>query len=260
VTRYTATPIVAITALVVVAALAAGCSAAGETPSTLATPEVDLTPTTVPLTSKPTPTPKPLTPGELAARAFVDRVTTGKFSYHVAAKGEMVGAVNGLTIVATVDVSGDNYAEVATYTFANSPMSTVSVRFIGTTRWIRVDRSAWQKTTSSMPSNSPFSGILGYEDVKFVRSERLGGKNRHHLEMIGIGQIIAPDLVPAANLTSEHVDKTKLELIVDDKGTPLTGVWELDGTARVSGQLQGIRIDLDLGFSKVGSKIVIKAP
>jgi hypothetical protein len=247
-------------AIVTLAALASGCSATAETPTSLATLRVDPTPTNATPTPRPTPTPKPLTPGQLAARAFVDLVTGGKLTYHAAAKGEIVGAVNGLTIVVALDVSGDNYAEVATYTFTNPPTSTVSIRAVGTVRWIRVDRSAWQKITSSMPSNSPFAGILGYEDVQFVRSERRSGKTLHHLEMTGIGQIIAPDLVPAANLTSEHVDKTKLELVVDDKGTPLSATWQLDGTARVSGQLQGIRVNLDLVFSKVGSKIVIKAP
>jgi hypothetical protein len=247
-------------ALACLAALAAGCATAAETPTSLATLQVDPTPTSAPPTPRPTPTPKPLTPGELAARAFVDRVTGGKLTYHAVGKGEIVGAVGGLTIVVTLDVAGENYAEVATYTFKKPPSSTVSIRVVGTTRWIRVDRSAWQKITSTMPSNSPFAGILAYEDVKFVRTERVSGRNLHHLEMTGVGQIIAPDLVPAANLTSEDVDKTKLQLVVDDKGTPLSGTWQLDGTARVSGQLQGIRVDLEIVFSKVGSTIVIKAP
>ena len=36
--------------------------------------------------------------------------------------------------------------------------------------------------------------------------------------------------------------------------------WRLDGEARVSSQLQGIRIEVDLTFTKVGSKLTIKAP
>ena len=247
-------------AIVAIAVLVLGCSAPAETPSALATLRVDPTPTDTTATPRPTPTPTPLRPGELAARAFVDRVTDGHLTYHAAAKGEIVGAVNGLGIVASLDVSGDDYAEVATYSFAKPPTSTVSIRVVGTNRWIRVDRSAWRKITATMPSNSPFAGVLGYEDVQFVRTERVSGKDLHHLAMSNIGQIIAPDLVPVENLTSEHVDKTKLDLVVDDNGTPLKGTWQLDGTARVSGQLQGIRVDLDVVFSKVGSQIVIKAP
>ena len=74
------------------------------------------------------------------------------------------------------------------------------------------------------------------------------------------GLIVAPDLIPAGNLTNERVNKTDLEVVVDDAGNPLTATWRLDGEGRVSSQLQGIRIEVDMTFTKVGSKITIKAP
>ncbi len=228
--------------------VAAGCTAG--TPIELATLHIDPTPT---------PTPKPPTPGELAARAFFARVASGKLTYHASMRGEVAGAISGLSIDGAIDVAGGDYSEVVTYTFLTPPPVAVSVRRVGTRRWVRVDRGRWESVSESSALNSPFADLSTDDGVQLVRTEHVGGKDLYHLAMTG-GLIIAPDLIPAGNLTNEHVNKTNLEVVVDDSGLPLSATWRLDGEARVSGQLQGIRIELDLTFLKVGSKIVIKAP
>jgi hypothetical protein len=207
----------------------------------------------------PTPTPKPPTAGELAAKAFYERVQSGKMSYHASLTGNVAGAISGLSMEGAIDVSGDDYNEVLTYAFITPPKVPVSVRVVGSKRWIRIDRSGWTKVSSAMASNSPFADLSTDEGVQVIRTEHVGGKDLHHITMTG-GLIVALDLIPAGNLTNERVNKTDLELVVDDAGNPLTGTWRLDGEARVSGQLQGIKIEVDMTFTKVGSKIVIKAP
>jgi hypothetical protein len=229
------------------AAVAVGCS--GEY-RPLATLHVDPTPT---------PTPKPPTAGELAAKAFYERVQSGKMSYHASLTGNIAGAISGLSIVGAIDVSGDDYAEALTYSFITPPNVPVGVRVLDTKRWVRVDRSGWTKVSSAMASNSPFADLSTGNAVQAVRTEHVGGKDLHHIKMTG-GLIIALDLIPAGNLTNERVNKTELELVVDDAGNPMTATWRLEGDARVSGQLQEIRIEVDMTFTKVGSKIVITAP
>jgi hypothetical protein len=207
----------------------------------------------------PTPTPKPPTAGELAAKAFYDKVQSGKMSYHAALTGNIAGAISGLSIIGAIDVAGDDYSEALTYSFITPPKVPVSVRVVDSKRWVRIDRSGWVKVSSSMASNSPFADLSTGNGVQSVRTEHVGGKDLYHITMTG-GLVVALDLIPAGNLTNEHVNTTDLELVVDDAGNPLTGTWRLDGEARVSGQLQGIKVEVDMIFTKVGSKIVIKAP
>jgi len=206
------------------------------------------------------PTPPPTTkPGELAAKAFFDRVASGKLTYHASLKGDIALMMTKLGVDGALDVVGNDYGEVVTYSFLKPPKVAVSVRVVGPGRWVRVDRGRWEKASASIASNTPFAGLNSSSDVHFVRTEHVGGKDLHHLTMAG-GLIVAPELIPADNVTNERVDKTSLELVVDPAGTPLTGTWTLEGEARVSGQLQGVRMTVELIFTNVDSAIVVKAP
>ena len=158
-----------------------------------------------------------------------------------------------------MDVAGDDYNEDLTFAFFSPPKVPVSVRVVGSRRWIRIDRGAWTKVSSANASNNPFADLSADDGVQLLRTEHVGGKDLHHISMTG-GLIVALDLIPAGNLTNERVNKTDLEVVVDDAGNPLTATWRLDGEGRVSTQLQGIRIEVDMTFTKVGSKITIKAP
>jgi hypothetical protein len=232
---------------ILVAAPVVGCSGA---PVELATLHIDPTPA---------PTPKPPTKGELAAKAFFERVASGKLTYHASLQGELAGAISGVKLDGGIDVAGDDYNEVVSYSFLEPPPIAVSVRSVGTKRWLKVGKAAWQKVSSSMALNTPFADLSTPDSVQLVRTEHVGARDLHHLVMTG-GLIIAPDLIPAGNVTNEKVDKTTLELVIDDNGQPISATWRLDGEARVSGQLQGIRVDLDMAFTNVGSKLTIKAP
>jgi hypothetical protein len=60
---------------------------------------------------------------------------------------------------------------------------------------------------------------------------------------------------------AEAIDRSKLELVIEANGTPVSGKATITGRARVSGQLQEVGIVSDLTFSRVGSKsVVVKAP
>jgi len=69
-----------------------------------------------------------------------------------------------------------------------------------------------------------------------------------------------PSLIPAVNLTQETVTSGILELLIDDTGRPVSGSASIDGTGRVSGQLQEIVIELNLTFTKIGQKVTVSAP
>jgi hypothetical protein len=225
-----------------------GCSAGD--PETLAS--IHIAPT-------PSPSPKAPTPGELAAQAFYARVQGGKLTYHATLRGEVAGAISGLKVDGVIDVSGEDYSESVKYTFLRPPAVTVAVRSVGTRRWHREDRGPWEKLSASLGSNNPFADLKVPTGEPAIRTEHVGGKDLHHIVMTG-GLVIAPELIPAGNLTNERVATTNLEVVVDDGGLPLTATWRLEGEGRVSGQLQSLRIDIDMAFSKVGSKMSIKAP
>ena len=233
--------------------VAAACSAAApEAPRVLATLEIKPT-------ASPSPTPKAA--GQLALEAFVKRVAAGNLTYHATFKGDLVASVSGLTVAGAVDVAGSDYQTGLAYTFESGGKDAVVIRSVGASKWMSVDGGRWAKVggRSARFSNSPFAGIATIGDVKLLSTEKVGGKNHHHLEFAG-GEIIAPEQIPASNLSDERVERTRMELVVDDAGTPLSATWRLEGTGRVSAQLQGLRFDLSIVFSKVGSRIVIKAP
>ena len=185
----------------------------------------------------------------------------GHLTYHASFKGDMVAANGGVTIVGALDVAGGDYQTSFSFAFAKQPKVLVGVRSVGATKWMRAAGGRWAPVTdrSATSSNSPFAGIAGINDVKLLSTVKLGGKNRHHLEFAG-GEVIAPEQITPSNLTDERVEWTRMELVVDDAGMPLSATWRLEGTGRVDVQLQGLRFDLTLAFSKVGAKMVIKAP
>jgi hypothetical protein len=67
-------------------------------------------------------------------------------------------------------------------------------------------------------------------------------------------------MIPAGNLTERAITDSKLVLLIDADGKPLSGTATITGRGRVSGQLQEIVIDLKVTFLKVGQKVTIAAP
>ncbi len=66
---------------------------------------------------------------------------------------------------------------------------------MGKRRWVRVDKGSWTKVSASMASNNPFADLSTDEDVQLLRTEHVGGKDLHHIQMTG-GLIIAPISFP----------------------------------------------------------------
>jgi len=226
----------------------AGCASAGATP--LYSIQVDPTPTSVPK------------PGEAAANRFAERVAAGDLSYHATFTGAAHSAGNIIGLSGSMDVAAGDYQVTTTYDFkAERTKGTFAARYVGGVLWSRIDRAKWTKQATFRPSdtNSPFAFITGPADVTFVRTDRVDGKDFHRVSFEP-SLVITPDQIPAPNLTQEKVVRSSFEVVVDDAGTPLNGEWKLEGRGRVSGQLQEIVIDANIVFSKVGSKVVIKAP
>jgi len=236
--------------LLLLAGLAlAGCDLSAQEPTVLATLTVD-----------PTPTPT-LSPGKAAMEAFVLRVLAGDLTYHAAFTGTVSGAANSIEVKGALDAAGADYQTATTYRFVGEPSRAVSVRYVDGKAWMKVDKARWARIEGFTPTdtNSLFAFITTARDVTFVKSETVAGKIFHHVAFVR-SQPMTPDQIPADNLTSESVTRSKVDLVLDADGKPVSGSWRVEGRGRVSGQLQEILIQLELTFSKVGAKIVIKAP
>jgi hypothetical protein len=103
----------------------------------------------------------------------------------------------------------------------------------------------------------PFAGLREGGAVKYLGEVK--GEPGHYL-VETTGMYMHSLLIPAGNLTDETVRKTKLTLVVTENGRPVRATWNMDGTGRVSGQLQAVSIDLKLKYSRWGTDIKITRP
>jgi hypothetical protein len=205
--------------------------------------------------------PTPLSVGEQARQAFVENVLAGDLAYHVAFDGFVYGAGSELAVTGSLDVAGKDYQLAATYTFPKPPRASYAIRFVGGTAWVRIDNGKWKKdaTFRAADTNSPFAYITRQREVKLAKTETIGGEALHRVTFEN-SQIISLTQIRAGNLTDEDYKRSSFELLVDDDGEPVSGTARIEGVGRVSNQLQEIVIQLDVVFSKVGAKVVIKAP
>jgi hypothetical protein len=246
-------PALAATALALALALLQACSAPpGATP--LYSLVIEPSPT---LDSTPTPVP----PGETARQAFVDSALAGDLTYHAVFKGSASGAATILPVSGSLDVAGHDYQLTMTYKWPGSRTSSYAIRYVHGTAWVRIDGGKWKKELKfkADQTNSPFAFITALRDVTLARTETVDGQRVHRLTFES-GQLIAVDRLPAANLKNEEYKRTRSQVDVGDDGRPLSGKTRIEGVGRVDGQLQEISIVLDVTFSKVGAKILIKAP
>ncbi len=126
--------------------------------------------------------------------------------------------------------------------------------------WLRELPHAWQRLTGFGPAQSmaAFPAVRGPADVSYLGPTTVGGKTLYRLQVVSA--IVNPVMIPASNLTEVVVTDPKLTVLVDAAGRPISGVAEIIGNGRVSGQLQEIAIDLDVVFTKVGQPVTIAAP
>lgn len=249
-------------AIVCIAVLLGACAPTAGGPSAL-TSELPSVDPTIAATPRPSPTPHP---GATAITAFVERVTSGTFSYRMTLKGSVAAAVDRGQVTGRLDTSGRDYAMSLTFDFTEdypgSALLKVGVREVDGTGYLREDGDKWRKVSDyvSADSAAPFASITSEADIVYRETIDDGGKIRHRVS-IASGMVIHPRAVPG-QLTSERVRRTTIDLLIDDEGRPVSATWELDATGRVgdSGQLQQIAILLDLGFSKLDDPVTVERP
>lgn len=244
------------------AALIGACAATTDGPGASASVPGTGAPTTAP-SARPSATPRP---GAAAIAAFVERVTSGTFSYRMTLKGSVAAAVDRGQVTGRLDTSGRDYAMSLTFDFTEdypgSPLLKVGVREVGGTGYLREDGDKWRTVSDYVPADSavPFASVTSEADVVYRETIDEGGAVRHRVA-IASGVVIHPRVVPG-RLTGERIRRTTIDLLIDEEGRPVSATWELDATGRVgdAGQLQQIAITLDLGFSKLDEPVTIERP
>jgi hypothetical protein len=186
--------------------------------------------------------------GEDTSRSF--RVTFTGVSRHTTAV---------LDIKGTLDVSGPDAALKATISVARKGRARTAYRRAGGTDWFRFDSDPWRtmKGIDEAEMVDPFAGLREGGTVQYLGAVK--GEPGHYLVQT-TGMYMHPRLIPARNLTAETVRRTKLTLVVTEQGRPVRATWSVDGTGRVSGQLQAVSIDLDLRYSRWGVDVTIAKP
>jgi len=198
---------------------------------------------------------------EVAVDAFVDRILAGDFSYRMAFKGRTALSVDVLQIDGKTDVEGSNFATNFTYEHKRAGKIRWQIRAIKGKAWVKATSTGWlpYKGYRETSSNIPFHAVETARDVKYLGSELRKGKNVHRVS-IPEAHLIDPTTWPGS-VVPEGTPRTTLELLIDDKGTPIAGTWDFKGRARVGGgQLQEMVYELDLTFSKVDQDLPVAKP
>ena len=243
---------------VLMAALVIGCGATQPSESSVAASSSPASTSTPPASHGPATSPTPA-PQKAAIAAFVKLVTKSNFAYQATFKGLSRHTTARIPVTGAFAVSGRDYRLTAAFKF-NDGTSTVEHRYVDGKAWYRFNGGSWGRFTNFTVafSMSPFAHVRVVGDVRFVGTEKAGGKTVHRIQIESVP--FHPSLIPATNLSQETVTSGTLELLIDDAGRPISGSASVNGTGRVSGQLQEIVIELNLTFTKLGQKVTVSAP
>jgi len=250
----------ALVVVLVLAALPAGCGNTSPTPAAATDQPTAGTSASPASVRSPAPPASP-DPGQAALTKFFTLVTGAGFAYQATFTGSSHHTVDILPISkGLLQVSGSNVLVRATFTFKDGAQITVEHRSVGGRGWIRYATEAWQGLAKFGPADSmaAFAAVHAPPDVVYLGPVTAGGKTAYSVSMASV--IVNPIMIPASNLTEIAVTSSKLILLIDAAGRPLSGTATITGRGRVSGQLQEIVIDLKLTFIKVGQKVTITAP
>jgi hypothetical protein len=242
--------------LALLVAVAVGCDRNAVIPSATTAPSGSARPSA---SLPPTPSPTP-DPSRVAIDAFVALVTKSGFSYQATFSGQDRHSASILTISkGLLQVHGDDV--LVRVTFADASASTVvEHRYVKGKGWVRFgtflgwDRIA-MKPTDSMGA---FVSIGSAADVTYLKTVQQDGKTYYQVKFRSA--IVNPVIIPYTNLTDERLTKPTMTILIDPKGRPVSGSTQINGTGRISGQLQEIIIELTVTFSKVGQAVTIAAP
>ncbi|HEY3335218.1 MAG TPA: hypothetical protein VGK16_08285 [Candidatus Limnocylindrales bacterium] len=190
------------------------------------------------------------------ARAFA---ADGTLSFRVTFTGVSRHTTDILDVKGTLDVDGTDAALKATVDFPRGGLARTAYRRVGDSDWFQFDKDPWKTVKGVAPGQmvEPFAGLRDGGTVQYLGE--VDGEPGHYL-VETTGMYMHPVLIPARNLTDEKVRTTKLRLVVDADGRPVRATWNMDGTGRVSGQLQAVSIDLELSYSRWGSDLTITRP
>jgi hypothetical protein len=243
-------------------ALTAGCQQAQ--PPAQPTPTRAVTPSAAPASVGPS-VPPSAAPraADAAIAAFLGRVQAGDLAYQATFRGRTRHAVDILTTVGSLDVAGADYRLVVEFTFSRGRgTERVEHRYVGGRAWLRIANGRWSryKTFLAERSMSPLAAIVDETDIQLLGTERARGDVPERYRVEVPTTFFHPSLIPAGNLTAEAVDRSRLELLIEANGVPVSGSSTITGRGRVSGQLQEVVIEADLAFTRVGGAIVVRAP
>jgi hypothetical protein len=208
--------------------------------------------------------PKPVAsrdPGQVALTKFFSLVSDDAFAYQATFTGKSRHTVDILPISkGLLQVNGANVLVRATFTYKSGTRYIVEHRSVGGKGWIKYGPEPWERLAAFGPANSmaAFAAVHAPPDVTYLGPTKAGGKTVYQVSIASV--IVNPIMIPARNLTEVAVTDSKLALLIDADGRPLSGTATITGRGRVSGQLQEIVIDLKVTFLKVGQKVRISAP
>jgi hypothetical protein len=241
------------------AIMAAGCDLVGQQPRPAATPTNAAGPVVPRVSPKPSPLPKA---ADKAIAAFIARVQAGNLSYRATFKGQVRSTASILSTKGSLAVSGRNYGLVVDFTFPGQGLGRVEHRYVGGKAWLREGKQRWARFTGFLAemSMSPLAAVVDESDVTLLQTipARGGAPERYRIK-VPTG-FFHPALIPATNLSSQEIDRSELELVIGPQGGPASGHAEIRGRGRLTGQLQEIVIETNLTFTKVGTKVVVRAP
>jgi hypothetical protein len=170
-------------------------------------------------------------------------------------------------VAGTMDVSGADFSSSFTYDFSLDydalGKERVQVRGVKGKGFIKRGSKAWQaiKGFGAAHSYVPFKTVDAVDDVRYLGAVKVGSTTFHKIGITG-AVLLHPNTIPY-RIQKEKIDDTELVVVIDDAGRPLSGTWRLWGKARIgpgNGQLQRVVYEVELTFSKVGAKIIVKRP
>jgi hypothetical protein len=201
-------------------------------------------------------------PGQVALTKFFALATDKAFAYQATFTGSSHHTTDILPISkGLLQVNGDNVRVRATFTHKRTgAVITVEHRAVGGRAWIKYGSQAWQRWPGYTEANSmaAFAAVHAPPDVTYIGPVKSGGKTSYRVSMASV--IVNPVMIPFSNLSDTAIADSKLELLIDAGGRPLSATAVITARGRISGQLQEILIDLKLTFLKVGQKVTIAAP
>lgn len=235
-------------ALMTVAMVVAGCSAAvSPSPS---------------LSAAPTPTPPPPDGAEVIA-ALLAVTGDPALTMHVVADGKVtvsaVGNTEDVTIGFDMDISGENGVGQGVVDTGPSDL-TFDMLLVDGRAYID-DNGTWTEVPDFRPSTpiNPFAGLTGPSDLTYRGAEEDEGGRVHHLSVeVWLGGDLA--LLEEQGWSGVKIDYELTTVTADDEGNPIG----MEFSGGVSGRYQGVAasaaFEVSYEFTNVGEPVEIPTP